>query len=154
MNCREFEDPEAPYDLLWDQMRLGRTYYQVEGLDDETLDATSWLVLLYLPIFPLERVRLKRDGQGWKRTNVISQNPASVLLVYLKAYVFAPVLLAIPVLPFTKEFFPLTGLPQSFQIPGIVIWLAGAIALMWKMLDKHEASLRSACSQHQKSSGA
>lgn len=144
MNCRQFESPDASFDIWWDQARLGLTYYQVMALDEETVDATAWFVLLYLPLWPVERVRLRRSGECWRQIGTQPKSLPLVLWMYLKAYLFFPVLLALPVLPFSKEFFPLTGLPESFQIPGILLWLVLSIVGLWKFLDQHETSFERA----------
>ena len=144
MNRRQFESPDAPYDLWWDQARLGQTYYQVEGLDGNTLDATAWFVLLYMPLWPVERVRLRRSGACWKPIGRQPRHAPSVLWLYLKAFILFPIVAAIPVLPFSKEFFPSTGLPKAAQIPGILLWIVALCVVLWKLLDLHETSFERA----------
>ena len=144
MNCQQFQNPDASYDLFWDQARLGCTYYQVMGLDKDTLDATRWWVLLYMPLWPVERVRLRRSGDRWEKISLQPRGLISVLWVYFSAYLVLPAVIAIPVLPFSKEFFPLTGLPDSFQIPGILLWIVYFCIVMWKLIDRHESSFERA----------
>lgn len=144
MNRRQFESPDAPYDLWWDQARLGQTYYQALGLDEKTVDATVWFVFFYMPLWPVERVRLRRAGEEWERIGRQPLQAASVLWLYLKAYLFFPLLAALPVIPFSKAFFPLTGLPKAAQVPGILLWLVVLCVVLWKVLDLHETSFERA----------
>lgn len=144
MNCQEFEDENAPFDLFWDQLRLGTTYYQVVGLDADTLDATAWFVLLYMPLWPRGRYRLRRKGSGWERSQRRPLSPYSVVQAYLSAYLLYPTAFITPMLPFFKEVFPLTGLPSWSQVPGICVVLTVYIVLFWKALDRHEKSFETA----------
>lgn len=108
MNCRQFEDETAPFDLIWDQLRLGTTYYQVVGLDRRTLDATAWFVLLYVPLWPVGRYRLRREGDNWNRLERRKLSWASVASMYLTAYFLVPLGLVTPM------FFALTSSHQIF----------------------------------------
>ena len=144
MNCRQFEDENAPVDLFWDQARLGTTYYQVVGLDRDTVDATAWFALLYMPIWPVGRYRLRRSSAGWERRESRPLPAHSVIQAYLCAYFLYPLAFVTPMLPFFKEFFPLTGLPSWIQVPGICVVLAVYIVLFWKALNRHESSFENA----------
>ena len=144
LNCREFESDSASHDIWWSEARLGKTYYQPQGLDGETVDATVWIVLFYLPLYPVRRVRLKRVGRGWRQVGTRPRNLASVLLLYLSAYLFIPALVALPVVPFCKWFQSVVSMPMPVRVVGILCWLVFLVAVANKAIDRHEDSLERA----------
>jgi hypothetical protein len=144
VNCQEFEGESASYDLFWDQLRVGATYYNVVGVDFETVEATSWFVVLYLPIFPLQRVRLQKSADGWQNVRTTKLHWSLLIGTYIKAYVLGGLMLFGPAVPLVSEVYVHTGLDPRWQVPGIALWIVWFVVFIWKSADLHESSFERA----------
>ena len=127
---------------------IGTTFLGVSKQDENNIaTANVWFTLLYLPIFPFRRMRVRFfEHQGSGFSYQIVSDKKLVLGEILKTYIFGwiifPVIGLLPLIIAIKEVWQSFGLPQFLHIPYIILTIIWMFVYIWRLADWHEAKCR------------
>jgi len=124
---------------------IGTTFLGISPMDETGVaTATKWFTLIYVPIVPLSRHRVrflphKGSGFAYQELERLPLNGREIALTYLMGWVVFPLLILLPLVPAISEIWQAIGLPSVLQIPYILVAIIWIIVLIWKTSDWHDA---------------
>ena len=127
---------------------IGTTLLGVSDQDEEHVaTATSWFTILYLPIIPLKRLRVRflpHKGSGY-RYQILQQEPlhwGEIGKTYLAGWLLIPLLIFWPLPIAFAEVWAKLGFPQALYIPYMVFAILWAIVAIWRLAGWQDKRLR------------
>lgn len=127
---------------------IGTTFLGVSEQDENGIAAaTAWFTFIYLPIFPISRMRVRflpHKGSGFAY-ELISKDKLvfkEILITYLYGWILYPLVIAFPSFLAIKEVWQLLGLPESVHIGYIICSVIWAIVCIWKLMDWQDERCR------------
>ena len=111
--------------------------------------ATLWVTFLYLPLLPLARYHVQflsleqRVGSTRTRYQILQRTPlkwTEIGHTYLFGWVLYPLLAGGPMILGVTEIWQGLGLPSRWQLPYVLVAIAWAIFITWKLMDRFEAN--------------
>lgn len=127
---------------------IGTTLLGISKPDDQgTSTATVWFTFVFLPIFPIRRLRVRfLEHQGSGFTYQVISYEKLVLSELLKTLLFGwlliPLFAVAPLILSVKEVWTGLGFPGSLQIPYIILCVIWVGVVIWKTADRHDARCR------------
>ncbi len=127
---------------------IGTTLLGISKPDEEGIStATNWFTFVFLPIFPIGRMRVKflpHTGSGFSYQIISNEKLvlAEMLKTLLYCWVLIPLVGFAPLILAFKEVWTAFGLPQSVQIAYIIVCVIWVGIVIWKTADRHEERCR------------
>ena len=127
---------------------IGTTWLGQTGRQGDECYATEWFTLLFAPLVPIKRCRLKllphHRGTGFsyrelERTPLVGREILGTLAF---SWLLVPLLLIGPLAFCMPELQEALGIPKSLQTPMIIGALIWFVVFLWKLADYHENRYR------------
>lgn len=123
---------------------IGTWLLGVEKTDQPGIyTATNWITVLFLPLIPLARHRIKptRMQRGHMSYEILSKeklNALEVLRTYLFGWILIPLLGFAPIVLAVAEVQSALGIPYNYQIILQLLVMVWIIVFVWKLKDWDE----------------